>query len=82
MLAGAFLSDPETLAQMSPEATKMWAWHAIEEIEHRDVALGQFGAQLGKLVMRFIGTGVDVHGHAKVQDVVNQVQNGMEFHNS
>jgi len=38
ILAGAFLEHPEVLDRMSPEVATLWAWHAIEEIEHRAVA--------------------------------------------
>jgi predicted metal-dependent hydrolase len=37
-LASAFLASPEILAHTHPTVAAFWAWHAIEEIEHRSVA--------------------------------------------
>ena len=37
-LASAFLENPEVLARTHPTVAAFWAWHAIEEIEHRSVA--------------------------------------------
>ena len=44
IMAGAFLERPETLEKMDPEMAKLWAWHAIEEIEHRAVAFDVYKA--------------------------------------
>jgi len=38
ILAGSLLEHPELAERMSPEAAKLWVWHAIEEVEHRAVA--------------------------------------------
>jgi len=38
ILATAMLERPALLETMHPQAAKLWAWHAIEEIEHRAVA--------------------------------------------
>ena len=38
IMAGAFLDHPDVLAKMDPALQKLWAWHAIEEVEHRSVA--------------------------------------------
>ncbi len=38
ILASVFLEHPEVLDRMDPAVAKLWAWHAIEEIEHRSVA--------------------------------------------
>lgn len=38
VLADAMLSNPEVLGTVHSEVGKLWAWHAIEEIEHRSVA--------------------------------------------
>jgi len=38
ILAGALLEHPEIAEKMSPEAARLWVWHAIEEVEHRAVA--------------------------------------------
>jgi len=38
ILASAILESPEILEKLDPEEAKLWAWHAIEEIEHRAVA--------------------------------------------
>jgi predicted metal-dependent hydrolase len=37
-LASAMLENPEFLARVHPTVAAFWAWHAIEEIEHRSVA--------------------------------------------
>lgn len=37
-LASALLDSPEYLERMHPTVAAFWAWHAIEEIEHRAVA--------------------------------------------
>lgn len=44
VLAGALLEHPEVLELMAPEAAKLWAWHAIEEVEHRSVAFDVYKA--------------------------------------
>lgn len=38
IMAGAFLDHSDLLDKMDPAMAKLWAWHAIEEIEHRSVA--------------------------------------------
>jgi len=38
ILASALLAHPEVMETLSPEVRTLWAWHAIEEIEHRSVA--------------------------------------------
>lgn len=38
ILANALLSEPQWLAQASPEMQKLWRWHALEETEHKAVA--------------------------------------------
>ena len=49
ILADALLTDPRHLAGASEEATAMWRWHAIEEIEHKAVAFDTFlAAQSGR----------------------------------
>ncbi len=37
-LASSVLENPEVLERMHPTVAAFWAWHAIEEIEHRSVA--------------------------------------------
>jgi predicted metal-dependent hydrolase len=37
-LASALLENPALLERMHPTVAAFWAWHAIEEIEHRSVA--------------------------------------------
>ncbi len=37
-LASAFLERPEFLGRAHPTVAAFWAWHAIEEVEHRSVA--------------------------------------------
>jgi predicted metal-dependent hydrolase len=38
ILASVLLENPDILERMSPEVARLWAWHAIEEVEHRSVA--------------------------------------------
>ncbi len=42
ILASVFLENPELLDRLTPEEARLWAWHAIEEIEHRSVAFDVF----------------------------------------
>ncbi len=42
IFANSMLSHPDTFAGASPEARRMWIWHAIEEIEHKSVAYDTF----------------------------------------
>jgi hypothetical protein len=42
ILAHAILSGGDDLAGAPPELTRMWHWHAIEEIEHKAVAFDTF----------------------------------------
>jgi len=44
ILATAMLERPELLDTLHPQAAKLWAWHAIEEIEHRSVAFDVYRA--------------------------------------
>lgn len=43
-LASAFLEYPEFLDRAHPTVAAFWAWHAIEEIEHRSVAFDVYKA--------------------------------------
>ena len=47
IMAGAMLEHPELLERMSPHAATLWAWHAIEEIEHRSVAFDVYQRAVG-----------------------------------
>jgi predicted metal-dependent hydrolase len=38
ILASVLIENPEILDRLTPEGARLWAWHAIEEIEHRSVA--------------------------------------------
>lgn len=38
ILADAMLGHPEVMDQIHPSIAKLWVWHAIEEVEHRNVA--------------------------------------------
>lgn len=52
ILASAMLEHPDLLERMSPPAAKLWAWHAIEEIEHRDVAFDVYQHAVGDEALR------------------------------
>lgn len=43
-LASSVLENPEVLERMHPTVAAFWAWHAIEEIEHRSVAFDVYKA--------------------------------------
>ena len=42
IMAHAVLSDPRHFTGASPDAAKMWRWHAMEEIEHKAVAFDTY----------------------------------------
>jgi len=44
IMAGTFLDHPHVLDKMHPELAKIWAWHAVEEVEHRAVAFDVYKA--------------------------------------
>jgi predicted metal-dependent hydrolase len=46
-LASALLENPALLERMHPTVATFWAWHAIEEIEHRSVAFEVYKAHVG-----------------------------------
>jgi predicted metal-dependent hydrolase len=47
ILASALIENPEVLERMSPEVARLWAWHAVEEIEHRSVAFDVYQSAVG-----------------------------------
>lgn len=52
ILAGSLLEHPEALDMMPDEVAKLWAWHAIEEIEHRSVAFDVYQSCVGDEALR------------------------------
>lgn len=52
IMAGALLEHPDVLERMSPQAAKLWAWHAIEEVEHRSVAFDVYKAAVDDEALR------------------------------
>ncbi len=46
-LATALLEYPELLDRVHPQVAALWAWHAIEEIEHRSVAFDVYKQCVG-----------------------------------
>lgn len=52
IMAGTMLRHPDVLASMDPEMEKIWAWHAIEEIEHRSVAYDVYQLKVGDEALR------------------------------
>jgi predicted metal-dependent hydrolase len=52
ILAGAFIDNPEVLDKLDPEEARLWAWHAIEEIEHRAVAFDVYERAVGDEALR------------------------------
>ena len=62
LLGGYVLRHPEVLSTLDEDAIKLWAWHAIEEIEHRAVAFDVYQAvykddRTRRIVMRNVTTG-------------------------
>ena len=62
LLGGYILRHPEVLATLDEDATKLWVWHAIEEVEHRAVAFEVYqhvfhDIQVRRNVMRSVTTG-------------------------
>ncbi|MES2089318.1 MAG: metal-dependent hydrolase [Pseudomonadota bacterium] len=51
-LAEYYLSHPEEFRAMDPGIVKIWAWHAVEEYEHKDVAFDVFQATVGNTWLR------------------------------
>jgi len=52
IMASAVLGHPELLERMPEEVAKLWAWHAIEEIEHRSVAFDVYQEMVGDEALR------------------------------
>lgn len=52
IMAGAFLEHPEALEKIHPALAPLWAWHAIEEVEHRSVAFDVYKAAVGDEALR------------------------------
>lgn len=52
IMAGAFLDHPDLLEKMDPHMAKIWAWHAIEEAEHKAVAFDVYKAAVGDESLR------------------------------
>lgn len=52
IMASAVLEHGELLEAMPPEVAKLWAWHAIEEIEHRSVAFDVYREVVGDEALR------------------------------
>lgn len=48
VFAQELLSDPRHLAYCDPQARALWHWHAIEEIEHKAVAMDVFNHMTAK----------------------------------
>lgn len=42
IMAKSFMDHPEFFDRMHPTMAKVWAWHAIEEVEHKSVAFDVF----------------------------------------
>lgn len=52
IMASAILEHSEVLETMSEPEAKLWAWHAIEEIEHRSVAFDVYRRVVGDEALR------------------------------
>lgn len=47
IMAGAMLDHPELIDATHPDVARIWAWHAIEEVEHRSVAFDVYQSAVG-----------------------------------
>lgn len=54
-LAEQLLNDPKHQGKIHPEMTKLWLWHALEEIEHKNVAYDVYEEVAGNYAER-VGT--------------------------
>ncbi len=52
ILAHSLLDSLPLVETMSPEAARLWVWHAIEEIEHRSVAFDVYETAVGDEKLR------------------------------
>lgn len=52
IIAGSFLDHPELFEKMAPELAKIWAWHSIEEVEHRSVAFDVYKSEVNDEKLR------------------------------
>lgn len=52
ILAHRLLSDPALLEKIDPSVRELWAWHAIEETEHKGVAYDLYQDVSGDYAMR------------------------------
>ena len=54
IIAGTFLDHPELFEKMAPELAQIWAWHSIEEVEHRSVAFDVYKSQVDDEKLRLL----------------------------
>jgi predicted metal-dependent hydrolase len=47
IMAKSFMDHPEFFDRMHPTMARVWAWHAIEEVEHKSVAFDVFQETVG-----------------------------------
>jgi uncharacterized protein len=52
ILASALIEHPEVFERMDPTLAQLWAWHAIEEIEHRSVAFDVYQVAVKREFLR------------------------------
>ena len=50
--ASVFLSHKEILDQMHPQFKQIWQWHAVEEIEHKSVAMNVWNQIGGGVILK------------------------------
>jgi len=67
-LAHALLSDEETRRTLfaSPDGQLLITWHALEELEHKDVAFDLFERVSGSYAVRMLGLGLAAVGFGRV----------------
>ncbi|MFK7991181.1 MAG: metal-dependent hydrolase [Sandaracinaceae bacterium] len=52
IIASGLLTHPDVLERMHPDVARLWAWHAVEEIEHRSVAFDVYQRVVGDEALR------------------------------
>lgn len=52
IMAEQILGNPELMQRMHPDMLKLWAWHAIEETEHKGVAFDVYKALVNDEALR------------------------------
>lgn len=52
IMAQTFMNHPEVFVKMDPRLASIWAWHAIEEVEHKSVAFDVYKTTVNDEALR------------------------------